>query len=96
METPNFRSLAVKQSGSTEAKLCIFGGPGRDGMRKRNFTSLEVLTEKVWKRNLRSLEVLAEQTSDICRSRQGGSAEAGLQIFGSQCRTEVRNGTTHL
>ena len=47
VETPNF---------SMEAKLHIFGGPGRDDMRKRNFTSLEVLTEKVLKRNLRSLE----------------------------------------
>ena len=84
-----------------EAKLHIFGGPGRDDMRKRNFTSLEVLTEKVRKGNLRSLEVLAERstesgTSDICQSRQSRSAEAELQIFGSQRRMEVRNGTTHL
>ena len=64
-------------------------------MWKRNFTSLEVLTEKVRKRNLRYLEILAERsaesgTSDICQSRQIRSAEAELQIFGSQRRTEVR------
>ena len=57
--------------------------------------------KKVRKRILRSLEVLAERsaesgTSDICQSRQSRSAEAELQIFGSQRRTKVRNGTTHL
>ena len=35
-----------------EAKLQIFGSPGRDEMRKRNFTSLEVLAEQVRKAEL--------------------------------------------
>ena len=79
-------------SESAEAKLQTFGSPGRDEMRKPNFTSLEVLAEQVRKRNLRSFEVLAE------RSAESGSlpvkaernAEAELQIFGSQGRAELR------
>ena len=39
-------------SESAEAKLQIFGSPGRDEMGKRNFTSLEVLVEQVWKAEL--------------------------------------------
>ena len=39
-------------SESAEAKLQIFGSPGRDEMRKRNFTSLEVLAEQVRKAEL--------------------------------------------
>ena len=35
-----------------EAKLQLFGSPGRDKMRKRNFTSLEVLAEQVRKAEL--------------------------------------------
>ena len=82
VEKPIFRSLAVKterkcRSESAEAKLQIFGSPDRDEMRKRNFTSLEVLAEQVRKaklqifasqgraeirkRNIRSLAVKAEQ-----------------------------------
>ena len=52
---------------------------GRDEMRKRNFTSLEVLAEQVRKAEL-----------DLCQSRQSGSAGAKLHIFGSQGRAEVR------
>ena len=66
-------------SESADAKLQIFGSPGRDEMRKRNFTSLEVLAEQVRK---------AEP--DLCQSRQSGSAGAELHIFGSQGRAEVR------
>ena len=51
--------------------------PGRDEMRKRNFTSLEVLAEQVRKEELQI-------------SRQSGSAGAELYIFGSQGRAEVR------
>ena len=47
-----------------EAKLHIFGSPGR--------TSAE------------------SGTSDLCQSRQSGSAEAKLHIFGSQGSAEVR------
>ena len=65
-------------SESAEAKLQIFGGPGRDEMRKRNFTSLEVLAEQMWKSEL---QIFASQS---------GSAEAELHIFGSQGRAEVR------
>ena len=97
VETPNFRSLAVK----AEQK---YGSETSHLWRSRqrwHAEAEEVLTEKVWKRNLRSLEVLAERsaergTSDICQSRQSWSEEAELLIFGSQRRTEVRNGTTHL
>ena len=39
-------------SASADAKLQIFGSPGRDEMRKRNFTSLEVLAEQVRKAEL--------------------------------------------
>ena len=39
-------------SESAEAKLQIFGSPGRDKLRKRNFTSLEVLAEQVRKAEL--------------------------------------------
>ena len=46
VEKPIFRSLAVK----IERKC--FGSPGRDEMRKRNFTSLEVLAEQVRKAEL--------------------------------------------
>ena len=45
-------------SESAKAKLQIFGSPDRDEMRKRNFTSLEVLAEQVWKVEL---EILASQ-----------------------------------
>ena len=64
-------------------------------MRKRNFTSLEVLAEQVRKAKL---QIFAGQgraesgsrTSHIWQSRQSGSGEAELHIFGSQCRTKVR------
>ena len=39
-------------SESAEAKLQVFGSPDRDEMRKRNFTSLEVLAEQVRKAEL--------------------------------------------
>ena len=75
MEKPIFRL-----SESAEAKLQIFGHPGRDEIRKLNFTSLEVRAEQVRKRNLRSFEVLAERsaesrTSDVWLSTQYGSVE---------------------
>ena len=64
-------------------------------MRKRNFTSLEVLAEQVRKAELQSLSVKAERkcrsrTSHIWQSRQGVRAEAELHIFGSQCRTKEK------
>ena len=43
-------------SESAEAKLQIFGSPGRDEMRKRNFTSLEVLAELCQSRQSGSAE----------------------------------------
>ena len=48
-------------------------------MRKRNFTSLEVLAEQVRKAELQ-----------IFASKGRADAEAELHIFGSQCRTKVR------
>ena len=41
-----------QDSESAEAKLQIFGNSGRDEMRKRNFTSLEVMAEQVPKAEL--------------------------------------------
>ena len=71
----------VQLSESADAKLQIFGSPGRDEMRKRNFTSLEVLAEQVrkaelqifasqdraevWEQNFTYLAVKAERK---CRS----------------------------
>ena len=40
------------------------------------------------------MEVLAEQVH-LCQSRQSGSAEAELHIFGSQGRAKCRSGTSH-
>ena len=64
-------------SESAEAKLHIFESPSRDEMRKRNFTSLEVLAEQVpkaelqifasqgraevWEQNFKYLTVKAER-----------------------------------
>ena len=48
VEKPIFRSSAVK----IERKCRSFGSPGRDEMRKQNFTSLEILAEQVRKAKL--------------------------------------------
>ena len=69
-------------------------------MRKRNFTSLEVLAEQVRKAEL---QIFASKGRAEAREqnftylavkaeRKSGSAdpEAELHIFGSQCRTKVR------
>ena len=66
-------------SESAEVKLQIFGSPGRDEMRKRNLTSLEVLAEQVRKVELQ-----------IFASQDSGSAGTELHIFGSQGKAEVR------
>ena len=50
VEKPIFRSLASRLSENVEAKLQIFGSPGRNEM--RNVTSLEVLAEQVRKAEL--------------------------------------------
>ena len=69
-------------SESAEGKLQIFGNPGRDEMRKRNFTSLEVLTEQVRKAEL---QVFASQ----------GRAEVRKQNFTYLAvKTERKCGST--
>ena len=75
----NFRSSPVRQSGSAEAELHIFGSKGRAEVRKRNFTFLAVTAERKCGRG----------TSDLWQSRQSGNAEAENQVFGSQGRAEV-------
>ena len=72
-------------SESAEAKLQIFGSPGRDEMRKRNFTSLEVLAEQVWKAEL---QIFATQ----------GRAEARTQNFtylAVKAEWKCGSGTSH-
>ena len=101
VETPNFRSLAVKAERKYRSETSHLWRSRQRWHAEAKLHLLEVLTEKVRKRNLRSSEVLAEQraeseTSDTCQSRQSRSAEAELQIFDSQRKTEVWNGTTHL
>ena len=64
-------------------------------MRKRNFTSLEVLVEQVWKAKLQIFASqgraeVRKQNSHIWQLRQSRSAELELHIFGSQCRAKVR------
>ena len=49
VEKPIFRSLAVKTERKCRSETA---SPGRDEMRKRNFTSLEVLAEQVRKEEL--------------------------------------------
>ena len=52
VEMPIFRSLAVKIERRCRSKTANLWSPGRDEMRKRNFTSLEVLAEQVRKAEL--------------------------------------------
>ena len=56
-------------------------------MRKRNFTSLPVKAERKRSPGRTSAE---SGTSDLCQSRQSGSAVAELHIFGSKGRAEVQ------
>ena len=46
-------------SESAEVKMQIFESPGRDEMRKRNFTPLEVLAEQVRKVRKAELQMFA-------------------------------------
>ena len=72
-------------SESAEAKLQIFGSPDRDEMRKRNFTSLEVLAEQVRKAEL---QIFASQ----------GGAEAREQKFtylAVKAERKCGSGTSH-
>ena len=92
VEKPLWQSRLSK---SAEARLQIFRSPGREEMRKRNFTYLEVLADQYGKRNFRLLPVKAERkcgcgTSHFWQSMQNESAEVEVQIFGSQGRAEVR------
>ena len=84
-----------RQSGSGEADLQIFGSQDWAKVQKRNCKSLEVQAEMkcgselyiFWSPGRTSAE---SGTSDLCQSRQSGSAGAELHIFGSRGRAEVR------
>ena len=72
-------------SESAEARLLIFGSPGRDEMRKRNFTSLKVLVEQVRKAEL---QIFASQ----------GRAEVRKQNFtylAVKAERKCGSGTSH-
>ena len=76
----NCKSLEVQAemkcgSGTSHLWICWQNKCG-----KRNFRSLLVKTERK----------CGSRTSNIWQSKQSGSGEAELQIFGSQCRTKVR------
>ena len=58
----------------------IFGSPGRDEMRKRNFTYLAVKAERK----------CGSGTSHFWQSMQNESADVELQIFASQGIAEMR------
>ena len=79
VEKPIFRSLAVKIERKCGSETANLWKPGRDEMRKWNFTSLEVLAEQVRKAEFH-----------IFGSPGRTSAEAELHIFGSQYRAEVQ------
>ena len=94
-----------RQRVSGEADIQIFGSQDRAKVQEWNCKSLEVQAKMKCGSGTTSLEVLAEQvrkaSSDLCQSRQSGSAEAELHIFGSQgtaefhifgsqCRTKMR------
>ena len=88
MEKPILRAFVVKierKCGSETAN------PDRDEMRKRNFTSLEVLAEQVRKAEL---QIFASHGRVEVRRLNftylAVSAEAELHIFGSQGRTKMR------
>ena len=97
VEKPIFRSLAVKikLSESAEAKLQIFGSPGRDAMRTRNFTSLEVLAEQVQKAEFQifasqDIAEVREQNFTYLAVKAERKCGSGTSHFASQCRTKVR------
>ena len=81
-------------SENAEAKLQIFGSRGRDEMRKRNFTSLEVLAEQVRKAEL---QIFASQgRAEVWKRNSTFSAVnverrcgVELQNFGSKDRAEA-------
>ena len=82
-------------SESAEAKLQIFGSPGRDEMRKRNFTSLEVLAQQVQKAELQIFASqdraeVREQNFTYLAVKAERKCGSGTSHFGSQCRTKVR------
>ena len=51
---------------------------------------LEVLAEQVWKMKSWPSGSTESGTSDLCQSRQSGSAEAKLQTFKSPGRAELQ------
>ena len=80
MQKRNCKSLEVQaevKCGSGTSHLCK---SWQKKCRKWNFISLPVKTEQKY----------GSRTSHIWQSRQSGSTEAELHIFGSQCRTKVR------
>ena len=82
------RVLVEKQSRlseSADAILEIFGSPGSDEMRKRNFTSLEVLAEQVWKAEL---QIFASQDRAEVREQNFRSYAVKIE---RKCRRETAN-----
>ena len=89
----NFRSLPVRsktshiwqlrQSGSAEAELHIFGSQCRTKVRTWNFRSLAVKAERK----------CGSGISGLWQSRQSRSVEAEFQIFSRQDRAEVQSST---
>ena len=72
-------------SESAEAKLDIFGSPGRDEMQKRNFTSLEVLAEQVRKAEL---QIFASQDRAEVR-------EQNFTYLAVKAERKCGSGTSH-
>ena len=104
VQTRNCKSLEVQAEMKCGSGTSHFGSPGRDEMRKRNFTFWKSWQNKCGKRNFRAevreqnftyLAVKAERkcgsgTSHFWQSMQNESADVELQIFGSQDRAEMR------
>ena len=85
VEKPIFRSLAVKTERKCRSETANLWKSSRDEMRKRNFTSLEVLAEQVRKAEL---QIFASKGRAEAQEHSG-NAEAEHQGFGSQGRAEV-------
>ena len=92
--------MQSRQKGSAEAELPIFANEGRSEM--WNYRSFAVKAEgkcsqgrrEVRRRNFPYLAMKADlkcETADLLQSRQKGSAEAELPIFGHEGRVLVRS-----
>ena len=80
VQKQNWKSLEVQAEVKCGSETSHLWKPWQNNCGKRNFRTLPVKTERK----------CGSRTSHIWQSRQSGSAEAELHIFGSQCRTKVR------